>query len=206
MRNTHNTNKEELLSFLKNIDEKLPHKITIIAIGGTALTLLNLKDSTKDIDFDLPIEKDWKALESLFQKLDFESEGFAWFTPTGLRIDLFKRGYIFCSQLPFDYVEKSKDAVKLDKITLKTLSLEDIIVSKLGRGDERDFQDIKQIYLHANINNEQLAERFFEIAQSWIESSEIVRQKLLDLIDIKFSQWKFPIPNKLVQKVRAWEI
>lgn len=206
MRNIHNTGKEELLTFLKNIDRKLPHKITIVAIGGTALTLLNLKESTRDIDFDLPLEKDWKALVDLFKKLDFEPEGFAWFTSTGLRIDVFRQGYIFCTQLPSDYVEKSKLALKLDKITLKTLSLEDIIVTKLGRGDERDFQDIKQIYLHARIDNEQLAERFFEIAQSWIESPEIIRQKLLDLIDIKFSQWKFPIPNRLMQKVKAWEI
>lgn len=206
MRNIHNTNKEKLLNFLKTIDGKLPHKITIIAIGGTALTLLNLKESTRDIDFDLPIEKDWKALVDLFKKLDFELEGFAWFTSTGLRIDLFKWGYIFCTQLPSDYVKKSKLALKLDKITLKTLSLEDIIVTKLGRGDERDFMDIKQIYLHSDIDNEQLAERFFEIAKSWIESPEIIRQKLLDLIEIKFSQWNFPVPTKLVLKVKSWEI
>ncbi len=206
MRNIHNTNKEELLTFLKNIDRKLPHKITIVAIGGTALTLLNLKESTLDIDFDLPLEKDWKALVDLFKKLDFEPEGFAWFTSTGLRIDLFKQGYIFCTHLPSDYVEKSKLALKLDKITLKTLSLEDIIVTKLGRGDERDFMDIKQIYLHSVIDNEQLAKRFFEVAKSWIESSEIIRQKLLDLIEIKFSQWNFPVPTKLVLKVKSWGI
>lgn len=140
MRNAHNTNKEELLNFLKSIDRKLPHKITIIAIGGTALTLLNLKESTKDIDFDLPFEIDWKALVSLFRRFDFEPEGFSWFTSTGLRIDLFRQGYIFCTQLPADYVEKSEESIKLD------------------------------------------------------------------LIDIKFYQWGFPIPKGLVQKVKAWEI
>ncbi len=206
MRNLHDTNRPELLNFLKNIDGKLPHEILIVAIGGTALTLLNLKDSTKDIDFDIPLKKDEEALLSLFKRMDFEQESFAWFTPTGLRIDIFKQGYIFCSQLPLDYVEKSKIVVKLDKIVIKTLSLEDIIVTKLGRGDERDFTDIRQIYLHASIDPEQLVARFFEVAQSWPDSPEIIRQKLLDLIEIKFSQWDFPISAELVQKVKKWEI
>lgn len=216
MRNIHETNKRELFGFIKLIDEKLPHKITIIAIGGTALTLLNLKESTKDIDFDLPFEKDWKDLVSLFQKLDFEQEGFAWFTSLGLRIDLFKQGYIFSTQLPSDYVEKSNIAVKLENITLKTLSLEDMIITKLGRGDERDFMDLRQIYLpannlpannlHINIDNEQLVERFFEIARGWFDSPKIIKQKLLDLLEIKFLQWEFQISPELVQKVKSWKI
>ncbi len=206
MRNLHNTTKQELLYFLKSIDSKLSRKIIIIAIGGTALTLLNLKPSTRDIDFDLPYAKDKNALTSLFGQLDFEQESFSWFTSTGLRIDVFSQGYIFCTQLPPDYIEKAKVAVKLDNILLKTLSLEDIIITKLGRGDERDFEDIKQIYLHADIKNEELAARFFRVAESWTDSPQVIKQKLLDLFEIKFGQWGFSIPIELIKKVKLWEI
>ena len=43
--------KEELLPYLEDMDRFLKKKVTLVAVGGTAMTLLNLKDSTKDIDF-----------------------------------------------------------------------------------------------------------------------------------------------------------
>jgi len=52
-------------TLLKNIsiwDRYLKKKVHIIACGGTALTLLNLKESTKDIDLLLPIPGEYKYL------------------------------------------------------------------------------------------------------------------------------------------------
>jgi hypothetical protein len=43
--------KSDLIKWLKGIDKKLEKKITLVAVGGTAMTLLNLKPSTIDIDF-----------------------------------------------------------------------------------------------------------------------------------------------------------
>lgn len=48
--------KKSLLDFLSEIDRKLKRKITLIAAGGTALTLLDLKSSTIDIDFTGPLQ------------------------------------------------------------------------------------------------------------------------------------------------------
>ena len=54
---------KNLLEWLRKIDNKLNRKIIIIAVGGTALTLMNLKESTKDID--LCVEKsDYELLRS----------------------------------------------------------------------------------------------------------------------------------------------
>lgn len=44
-------NKKKFLHFIKKLDENLSKPIYIIALGGTALSLINLKDKTKDIDF-----------------------------------------------------------------------------------------------------------------------------------------------------------
>jgi len=50
-------NKEELVDYLKDIDANLPKKIDVVCIGGTAMTLLDIKDSTRDVDFNVD-EKD----------------------------------------------------------------------------------------------------------------------------------------------------
>jgi len=206
MRNLRQTTKEELITFLKSLDSKLSHKITFIAVGGTALTLLNLKESTKDIDFDIPFEKDKKALFDLFIALGFEKESFAWFTPTGLRIDTFEKGYIFCIQLLHDYIQKSKTILELENITLKILNLEDIIITKCGRGDERDFEDIKRIYETNQIDNWGLAERYLKTNESSPDSPQKIKQRFLDLIENKFRQWKLPLDHKLIEQVKKWEI
>ena len=44
----------KLLDFLGQIDRELSRKIVIVAVGGTAMTLVNAKSSTIDIDFTIP--------------------------------------------------------------------------------------------------------------------------------------------------------
>jgi hypothetical protein len=47
-------NKSALIDLLEVLNEDLTKKITLVAVGGTAMTLLDLKDSTIDIDFTIP--------------------------------------------------------------------------------------------------------------------------------------------------------
>ena len=51
---------------LAEVTEILPH-------GGTALTLLGLKDSTKDVDFSFRAEGDFKRLVQVLKKLSYET-------------------------------------------------------------------------------------------------------------------------------------
>jgi hypothetical protein len=44
------------LALLARFDEELERKIVLVAAGGTALTLLNAKPSTLDLDFTGPSE------------------------------------------------------------------------------------------------------------------------------------------------------
>jgi hypothetical protein len=46
--------KSTLFDFLSVLNEDLTKKITLVAAGGTAMTLLDLKPSTIDIDFTIP--------------------------------------------------------------------------------------------------------------------------------------------------------
>jgi hypothetical protein len=49
-------NKNQLFDFLSEVEKKLTQDIQLIGAGGTAMTLLDLKPSTVDIDFTGPSE------------------------------------------------------------------------------------------------------------------------------------------------------
>ncbi|WP_179371034.1 hypothetical protein [Nitrosopumilus ureiphilus] len=50
-----------LLDFLGEMDKELPRRIVVVAVGGTAMTLVNAKPSTIDVDFTIP-GKDYSLL------------------------------------------------------------------------------------------------------------------------------------------------
>ncbi len=123
--------KKGLMDFLGEIDRELERKIRVTAVGGTAMTLLGLKPSTIDIDFDLPAG-DVAELRKVLNAL-----------PHGFRVDIFGDGMIFSQQLPEDYAEKSIPIKSgFSNIALFALHPLDIVASKIGRLDERDLQDI----------------------------------------------------------------
>jgi hypothetical protein len=120
-----------LMGFLTELDKELKRKIRLVAVGGTAMTLLNLKSSTIDIDFDVSAE-DTGALASALKAV-----------PHGFRIDVFRDGLIFSQQLPDDYASLSIPIkTGCSRIDLFALHPIDIVVTKIGRLNERDLQDI----------------------------------------------------------------
>ena len=74
---------DRLIDVLKVIDGELDRKIKLIAVGRTAMTLLGLKTSTVDLDFEL-IGEDYDLFQEIVSKL-----------PLGYKLDLFKDGEIF---------------------------------------------------------------------------------------------------------------
>ena len=57
------------------------------------------------------------------------------------------------------YVRKSSDIRKLKRIRLKALSPVDIVVTKIGRLDERDKQDIEACIKRFKLRKDQIARR-----------------------------------------------
>ena len=64
-------NKHQLLEELRLWNGFLGRKIHLIACGGTALTLLDVKESTKDVDFMVPDESEHKYLIRLLKELGY---------------------------------------------------------------------------------------------------------------------------------------
>ena len=146
--------KSRLLSLLGAVDAELREvkdkstKITLVAAGGTAMTLLDLKPSTIDIDFTGP-HQDIVEFNRIQKGI-----------PHGFKIDTWTDGMVFSQALPDDYLKKSiAITTKLKRINLKALHPVDIVVSKIGRLNERDIQDIQDCIRKFKLRKSQIAKR-----------------------------------------------
>jgi hypothetical protein len=139
--------KSVLLNFLEALDDEISKKITLVAVGGTAMTLLDLKPSTVDIDFTIP-GNDKSAFDAALTKV-----------PHGFKIDVWPDGLVFSQILPNDYLGKSIEIARFKHVLLKALHPLDIIVTKIGRLDDRDVQDIEACIKGFNISRNQIEER-----------------------------------------------
>ena len=202
--NNKETNAQELFELLGSLSKYVEENIKMYALGGTALTILGIKPSTLDIDINIHSNKEYLLLCKIFEQIGFKKIGtIRWLTQEGLAFDLFTGSNFLGTQLLPDCLEKSKFVQSFGKIELYTLSLEDIIISKLARGDTRDFIDIKKILSAKKIDLNYLVDRY----KTTMENSAAVscKQKLLDLIEIKFNQWGLKLNKKLIAEVKKWE-
>lgn len=137
-----------LLDFLEEVDKELERKVTLIAVGGTALTLLGTKASTRDVDFTL-LDDEYDEFQRALKN-----------TPHGFVVHCFHDGMIFSQSLPDDYLDKSKHVkTKMKNIDLRTLSPLDIVVTKIGRLDDRDMEDIDACIRKFRLTRSKIAER-----------------------------------------------
>ncbi len=161
----------KLLDFLGEVDKELKRKIVVVAVGGTAMTLLKAKSSTIDVDFTIP-GKYYDEFE-LAKKI----------VQPGFRVDLFHDGAVFVNMLPEDYLEKSIPIkTKLKNIDLRALNPLDIIVTKIGRFDDRDEQDIQACIRKFNLTKTQIVKRALQLGYT---ASDDVFQINLDTIGKK---------------------
>lgn len=140
--------KSVLFDLLEVLEGYLERKITLVAAGGTAMTLLNLKSSTMDVDFTGPAQdiKEFNRVQKMVSH--------------GHKIDTYYDGAVFSQILPDDYLSLSrKIEAPLAKIDLRALHPVDIVVTKIGRLDGKDLQDIESCIKEANLGKSQIAER-----------------------------------------------
>jgi len=152
--------KSALFDFLEVLNKDLPKKITLVAAGGTAMTLLDLKTSTIDIDFTIPG----------CDRLEFEQA--LKNNPPGYKVDRWTDGCVFCQTLPNDYLEKSIRIKEFSHLSLRALQPVDIIVTKIGRLNDRDIQDIEACIHKANVSEAEIKERAMLVVQTYVGPEE----------------------------------
>jgi len=64
-------------------------------------------------------------------------------TQPGFKVHVWPNGQVFSQFLPDDYLRKSKRISSLTNIDLRALAPADIVVTKTGRLDQRDMDDIE---------------------------------------------------------------
>lgn len=167
--------KSVLLDLLKILEEYLKRKIVLVAAGGTAMTLLNLKSSTIDIDFTGPAE-DIKEFNRV-QKM----------VPHGHKIDAYEDGAVFSQLLPNDYLIRStKIATQLTRIDLRALHPVDIVVTKVGRLSRRDEDDIKACIKYCRLTREEVIARGELVAEAYPANEVVYRDNLRFVVDNYF--------------------
>lgn len=138
-------NKWTLLDILGQWNGFLRRKVHLIACGGTALTLLGIKPSTKDVDFIVPNESEHKYLIKIIQDLGYQNvSGSGWNKEGDLLIfDLFAGKIIHTTELLESPLEPGNNEFfkEFSNIYIGILNYYDLIASKLFRGTGVDFED-----------------------------------------------------------------
>jgi len=136
--------KQELFDILEIWDKYIPGKVHLIACGGTALTLQDIKDSTKDVDFIVPEENEYVNLIRTIKKLGYkETTGHGWARDDGFLFDLFKGKYVHTTELLESPLDQGNNipVKEFKKFYVGVLNDYDLIISKIFRGTSTDYDD-----------------------------------------------------------------
>ncbi len=174
-------NKEDLFNTLSAWNDFLKKKVHLVACGGTALTLLDIKESTKDIDFIVPVEAEYVYLVKTLKELGYEQKtGSGWSRKGESYIfDLFRGNRIHTTELLESPLEK-ENHVRIRELThiyLGVLNHYDLITSKLFRGDTVDFEDCLSLIKirRKEIDFKRLEGRFKETAKYDVSEERILK-------------------------------
>ena len=159
--------KTTLLNTLSLWNRYLKRTVRIIACGGTALTLLNLKESTKDVDFLIPEQSEYRYLIKNMMDLGYkQTTETGWQKNQGFILDLFVGKTIFTTELLESPLEPGNHIPykEFSSIYLGILNYYDLIISKLFRFTPVDTDDCVTLFKEKNkeINLDKLKSRFFE--------------------------------------------
>ena len=180
-KNPTTTNLDNLNTFLQLLAD-LDKELELYAIGGTAMILKNIKETTKDIDF--LITENQENIRKLFNLAGLKEKDPSklcniWYLKN-IRIDLFYDESLFGITLPNDWKDKSEHLKDIGKVKLYILNWQDILITKIARNEQRDIDDTIDIIKAENISFEELRERYYKLAEGSIISDYDAKFKVLE--------------------------
>jgi len=170
--------KQGLLDRIIAWDSFLKRRVYLIACGGTALTLLGVKPSTKDIDLIVPNLNEYDYLVGILKQLGYKSaSGWGWKREDGFIFDLFRGKSVHTTELLESPLEKGNNipVKEFDRIYLGVLNYYDIIISKLFRATAVDIDDCLLLVRDKkkDIDFKQLGQRFKETASFDVSEDKV---------------------------------
>ena len=161
--------KNRLLDILGGWNRFLKRKVHQIACGGTAMTLIGVKFSTKDVDFMTP-----RVSEHVYLIKQLKALGYKQVTGSGwkrngeeFQFDIFRGNSIHTTELLASPLEEGKHSIlkEFSHLYIGILNDYDLISSKLMRGTRVDFEDCLGLaeVRREEINIERLIHHFHEL-------------------------------------------
>ena len=172
--------KQGLLDNISAWDGFLKRKVHLIACGGTAMTLLDVKSSTKDIDLIVPNEDERDYLISILKQLGYKSSsGWGWSRDGGFVFDLFRGSFVHTNELLESPLDKGNNILfkEFSHIYLGILNYYDIIISKIFRGSAVDNDDCLALLKskRSEIDMVKLDKRFRETASYTVPEEPVIK-------------------------------
>ena len=177
---------DRLLDTLDNWDGVINSRVQLIACGGTALTLLDLKESTKDIDLVVPVVTEYEKLIKFLSTIGYSEKGGGWAHPDDpLFLYQFWCGKrVFTTELLDSPLDAGKHIVikEWPHIYLGALNLIDLITTKMFRGTGLDVDDCITVFETRQVNAEELFERYSEAARYDLNPDKMM-QNFVSFVD-----------------------
>lgn len=179
------TTADELRKELMLWDELLPGRgrIHLIACGGTALTLLGYKESTKDVDLLVPKEKEYRQLTSFLQAAGYRRiTSFGWkHRDETILYDLYPGKRVYMTELLTSPLRRggNRKIHEGNKIYLGVLNVIDLIITKVFRGSSADLEDCLALARCEKIDFGRLEKRCRQTAKYDVSEDRILKNWVL---------------------------
>ncbi len=148
------------------------HSVEMLLVGGAAVQFYGYNRNSLDVDFWInPTRTNFDKLIKVFNELGYEITDFpekvlmseqnisVKFSPIDLNLELITN---FSVNKSFEEAYKSSESLKIGKedTICKVLSLDDLIISKVRAGRNKDLMDIQELKkIHGNKNNQKRKNR-----------------------------------------------
>jgi len=157
--------KNDLIAFLSALDKALKYDVSIVCLGGTALTLAGLKGVSHDVDV-IVRDKDREKLE----KERFEHFSKLYDT-IAKQLAIIEGEHGPFPDFDMSLLEMEDFAIRahqyqelqLKHINILLMDINDIVLSKLNRSMKRDIDDIKKLIASGILSKGQLTQRFYQL-------------------------------------------
>lgn len=212
LKNTYRLTSNDLMQTLENWNSLMSFRVSLIACGGTAMTLLNIKESTKDIDFIVPLNSQYDKLIKFLKDIGYNEGGGGLQHPEDPNFiyQFWCGNQVFTTQLLDPVLNKGKHQLirKWSHIYLGALNLLDLILTKIFRGTSADEDDCIAVFETGQVHAELLLKRYSEAARYDLNPDKVMQnyyyftEKLLNKSLVKAKYLKKVNDNLEVIKSR----
>jgi hypothetical protein len=185
MLNMKSYGRKEIIRFIESVDNKLSQKVQLIVIGGSA-TCLAYKSSRPTIAIDVfeSVEIDKKVIEAAIND-------------TGLALSFH---IATVADAPYNFEDRLETLpdLKLKNIELLVPEKHDLVLMKIIRGADKDYQDIEAINSNVGLDFETLLTRFRQEMSHVVGDFQIIKTQFLVMIDREFGKEKLETAMNLL--------